>query len=65
MTLIIDVANLMAHYLGLGSYLEEAEIDILEEPSLHALDLPPDQFDKLIKSSTEKTRELIASFKLA
>jgi len=64
MAMMMEVANLMAHYLGMASYMEEPEVDLLSEPALHKLELPADKFDALLKSSTDRVRELITSFNL-
>lgn len=63
MALLVHVANLFAHELGLGSYEEDPEADLLASPALADLQLTSADIRQLIKTLPQTTRALIAEFK--
>ncbi|NLH48820.1 MAG: HDOD domain-containing protein [Myxococcales bacterium] len=64
LALLVHVANLFARYLGLSSYSQEAEFDILAAPGLQAMQFSDAEIQALLVRVPKLSRELISSFQL-
>ena len=60
--LLVHVANLFAHAIGLGGYSLEGPVNLAEKPAPRELGLAPDEIAGLKSDLSETTHRLIESF---
>ncbi len=63
MALLVNVADLFARSLGLGSYAEEEPFDLEREQAIHDFQLTPSEVRSLLNALQKTTRTLVEEFR--